>query len=207
MSSDTFTQNTAVAEVTDNTVTATNTQLETTPALSNEDLMDQIETATKKTEKLDPASEAKRQLLDSWKRTYSNESEAQTLTEFEGIASQFTIWELKYNYNSDLPKADFMFRNFLNGQVQSLDETGLRKTNFAKVVGTYATFAEDGSQLKPPSASIYLITLDSVMPAHFKGTEFEDYYTWRQLPYGPDAKMIISNVTPDKDVIHVVAMK
>ena len=123
------------------------------------------------------------------------------------MASQFTIWELKYNYNSDLPKADFMFRNFLNGQVQSLDETGLRKMNFAKVVGTYATIAEDGSVTQPASASIYLITLDPVMPSHFKGTEFEDYYTWTQMPYGAEAKMVISNVTPNKDVMHVVAMK
>ncbi len=175
--------------------------------LSNEDLMDQIENDTKKTEKLDPASEAKRQVLDNWKRTYSNEDEAKTLAEFEAIASQFTIWELKYNYNSDLPKADFMFRNFLNGQAQSLEETGLRKTNFAKVVGTYATFAEDGSMTKPASASIYLITLDSVMPMHFKATEFEDYYTWTQLPYGQEAKIVVSNVTPDKDVMHVVVMK
>jgi hypothetical protein len=200
MSSDALT---VIAEVTNTKVV--DAKPETT--LSNEDLMDQIENSTKKAEKLDPVSEAKRQLLDNWKRTYSNETEAQTLTEFEGIASQFTIWELKYNYNTDLPTADFMFRNFLNGQVQSLDETGLRKTNFAKVVGTYATWDGDSTIAKPASASIYLITLDPVMPSHFKATEFEDYYTWVQLPYGAETKIVVSNVTPDKDTMHVVVMK
>ncbi len=149
-----------------------------------------------------PVDSVKKSLLDNWKKVYSNESATQSVDEFDKIADQFTVYKLDYNYNSDLPKVDFMFRNFLNGLSQSLDELGVRNQLFVKIVGTYATFDMDDNLVTPAQLAIYLIVPASETPPQLVGTEFTDYYTWTQMT--SDLNRVTSNASSDSQSVQLI---